>query len=75
MRRVQVGQQFGAKALAMQNSRDVYSTIPKSREWLTINCVVNVTGVALPTFHILKGSRMQKRLHKVMKSRNMHGKA
>jgi hypothetical protein len=30
----------------------VYNTIPKSREWLIIKCVVNAVGTTLPRFHI-----------------------
>ncbi len=44
---VQVGQQFGARVLANQASQDVYSTIPKSQEWLVVNCVVNATSATL----------------------------
>jgi hypothetical protein len=45
--------------LARRGSNVVYSTIPKSREWLTINCVVNVEGGVLPRFYIFKGERLQ----------------
>ncbi len=37
----------------------MYNTIPKSKEWLTINCVVNVIGTTLPGFYIFKGKRIQ----------------
>ncbi len=57
--RFHLGCQYGAKVLAKQNSRDVCRTIPKFQEWLTMNCVVNVVGVTLPTFYNFKGSRMQ----------------
>jgi hypothetical protein len=36
----------------------VYNTISKSKEWLTINCVVNVAGTTLPRFYIFRGERI-----------------
>jgi len=36
----------------------VYNIIPKSREWLIINCVVNVVRTTLPRFYIFKGERI-----------------
>jgi hypothetical protein len=37
---------------------DVYNTIPKSWEWLIVNCVVNVGRTTLFVFYIFRGSRM-----------------
>jgi hypothetical protein len=37
----------------------VYNTIPKSKEWLTINYVVNAVRTTLPWFYIFKGERIQ----------------
>jgi len=45
--------------LARQGSCDVYNTIPKSEEWILINCVSNAIGATLPTFYIFRGSRMK----------------
>ncbi len=39
-------------------SQHVYNTIPKSREWLTINYVVNVVGTTLPRFYIFRGEKI-----------------
>ncbi len=36
----------------------MYSVIPKSREWLIVNCVVNVIGTTLPGFYIFRGERI-----------------
>jgi hypothetical protein len=36
----------------------MYSTIPKSKEWLTINCVVDVIGTSLPRFYIFKRKKI-----------------
>jgi hypothetical protein len=41
-----------------QGLYDVYSTIPKSWEWLFVNCVVNATKATLFAFYIFRGSRM-----------------
>ncbi len=46
--------------MARRGSWEVYNTIPKSWEWLTINYDVNVVGVVLLAFYIFKGSRMKK---------------
>jgi hypothetical protein len=37
----------------------VYNTIPKSKEWLTINYIVNAVGMTLPRFYIFKGGKIQ----------------
>jgi hypothetical protein len=37
----------------------VYNSIPKSREWLTINYVVNVIGTTLLRFYVFKGDKIQ----------------
>lgn len=64
---VKVGWQFGVKVLAKWSSWDVYNIVPKSQEWLIVNCVVNASGAAFPTFYIFKGSRMQKNYIKLCK--------
>jgi hypothetical protein len=37
----------------------VYNTIPKSKEWLIINCVVNAIGTTLPGFYIFEGENVR----------------
>jgi hypothetical protein len=37
----------------------VHNTIPKSREWLIVNYVVNAIGITLPGFYIFR----EKRIH------------
>jgi len=37
----------------------VYNTIPQSKEWLTINYVVNTIMTTLPGLYISKGKRIQ----------------
>jgi hypothetical protein len=36
----------------------VYNTIPKSKEWLSVNYEVNVTRTTLPRFYIFRGERI-----------------
>ncbi len=36
----------------------MYNTIRKSREWLTIKCVVDVAKTTLPRFYISSGERI-----------------
>jgi hypothetical protein len=45
--------------LAKKGSQQVYITIPKSREWMTINYVVNAVGSILHGFYIFKGERIK----------------
>jgi len=52
--KIQLRCQSNARVLVRQGSRNVYNTIPKFRGWLTVNCVVNVTRVALPAFTLSK---------------------
>jgi hypothetical protein len=52
---VQACKQAGPWVLARRRSNAVYSTIPKSQEWLIINCVVNVTNGSLLSFYFFKG--------------------
>jgi hypothetical protein len=39
--------------------RNIYNTIPKSKDWFIANCAVNVVGGFLLTFYIFKGERPQ----------------
>jgi hypothetical protein len=41
--------------LARRGSHHVYNTIPKSKEWLIINYVVNAIRGSLPRFYIFRG--------------------
>ncbi len=52
---IQVGKQSRANVLVKRGSNVVYSTIPKSWEWLTINYEMNATRFVLLGFHIFKG--------------------
>jgi hypothetical protein len=36
-----------------------YNTIPKSWEWLIVNCAVNAARGVLPSFYIFKGERLK----------------
>jgi hypothetical protein len=36
----------------------MYNTIPKSKEWLIVNCVVNATRTSLSWFYIFRGKRI-----------------
>jgi hypothetical protein len=41
-----------------KGSNVIYSAIPESREWLTINCVINIVGGVLLWFYIFKGEKL-----------------
>jgi hypothetical protein len=45
--------------LTKRGSQQVYSTILKSKEWMIINCVINVVGGVLPRFYIFKDERIR----------------
>jgi hypothetical protein len=60
-------QQFGAQILARRGSYDVYNTISKFQEWLTMNYVVNVARVALLAFYIFRSGNMWEDYLKVCK--------
>jgi hypothetical protein len=49
---IKVGRQSGARIITKKGSHQVYNNIPKSREWLTINCAMNVTRRSIPWFYI-----------------------
>jgi len=51
---IQAGKQSGARVLVKRGSHQVYNIIPKSKEWLIINYVVNVLGITLPRFYIFR---------------------
>jgi len=46
--RIQVGRQLGTHLLTKCSSHQMYSTIPRSREWMTMNCAINATNGSLP---------------------------
>jgi len=56
---IQAGKHFGARVLVKRGSKTVYSTIPKSQEWLTIKFEVDVVGGVLLGFYIFKGERLR----------------
>ncbi len=56
---IQFGRQSNAKVLVRRGSNVIYNTIPKSKEWLTINYVINDVITNLLRFYILKGERLQ----------------
>jgi hypothetical protein len=70
--------QVGVRVLAKRGPHMVYNTIPKSHEWLIINCVVNVVGTILPRFYNFKGKRLRNNYMKFWKlstCMEMHTKA
>jgi hypothetical protein len=56
---IQARRQLGAKVLTKRGSYQLYNTIPKSKEWLTINCVMNAVGGLIPIFYIFRGERIK----------------
>lgn len=40
---IQVGKQFGVRILARGGSHEVYNTIPRFQEWMTMDCAMNTT--------------------------------
>lgn len=40
---IQVGRQSSARILAKGGSHEVYNTIPRSQEWMTMDCAMNAT--------------------------------
>ncbi len=57
--RIQTRRQLGTKVIAKKGFHQVYNIIPKSREWLTINYVVNATGGSILGFYIFWGERIK----------------
>jgi len=57
---IQVVRQYGTQMLSKRGSQQVYNTIPKSREWKTINYIINVARGVFPNFYIFKGERIRK---------------
>jgi len=55
---IQVGKQARTMVMARRMSHIVYNIIPKSHEWLIVNCVVNVVRTILLGFYIFQGKRM-----------------
>lgn len=66
---IQVGRQSRAKVLAKRGSNVVYNIIPKSWEWLIINCVINATSVILLRLYIFIGERLRNDYIKLCKLR------
>jgi hypothetical protein len=46
--------------LTKRGSQQVYNTIPKSKEWMIVNCAINVVGSIFHGFYIFKGERIRK---------------
>jgi hypothetical protein len=55
---IQVGKRVIISILAKQGSQQMYNTIPKAKEWLTINYVVNAIRTTLLGFFIFKGKKI-----------------
>jgi hypothetical protein len=57
---IQVRRRSRARVLTKWGSQQVYNTIPKFKEWLTIyKYFVDPVGTTLPRFYIFKGKRIQ----------------
>ncbi len=56
---IQARRQLGAKVIAKKGFLQMYNIIPKSKEWLTINYVVNVTRGSILGFYIFRGERIR----------------
>jgi hypothetical protein len=56
---IQIGRQFGARVLAKRGSQRFYNTIPKLREWMTVNCAINAARGIHPGFYIFKCERIR----------------
>jgi hypothetical protein len=46
--------------ISKRGSRNVPKHLPKSREWITILCCVNVIGLSIPGFYLFKGKAQLK---------------
>ncbi len=66
---IQAGQQVKVRLLVRRGFQQVYNTIPQSKEWLTINCVVNATRITLPRVYISKRERIQNDYIQLCKAR------
>jgi hypothetical protein len=53
---IQIREQSSVYLLTKQSSHQLYNTIPKSQEWLTMNCVINATNTS--GFYILKDENL-----------------
>ncbi len=51
--------QVGARVLARRKLNIIYRTIPKSCEWLIVNCEIIVVVGVLPRFNIFRGDKLQ----------------
>ncbi len=64
--------------MAKQGSQQVYNTMPKSREWLIVNYIINVVGTTLLGFYIFRGEKIHDdyiQLYKLGKCMAMQSKA
>lgn len=53
--RLQVGKNCGMQVLAKRGRENVPKIIPKSREWITILCCINVVSALILGFYLFKG--------------------
>jgi hypothetical protein len=44
--------QWGAKIIAKKGLQPIYNNIPRSTEWLKVNCILDVVRGFLPCFYI-----------------------
>jgi hypothetical protein len=71
--RIQARHQLVARVLVKKGSHQVYNTISKSMEWLTMICVVNGTKGSLPRFYIFMGERIKDEYIKHCKAKTCMG--
>lgn len=55
---IQVGKLARARMWTNYDSQKFYNTIPKSKQCLIVNCVINALGKFLLTFYIFKGEKL-----------------
>jgi hypothetical protein len=56
---IQASRQSRTKVLAKRESNAIYRNIPKSWEWITINCAINAVDEVLLRFYIFKKERLR----------------
>jgi len=70
---IQAKKQSWTKVFAKWGSHHVYNTIPKSKEWMTVNCVVNAKGATFLRFYTFRRDYIQ--LCKLRTCKAMQSKA
>lgn len=66
--RIRVGKQVKTRVLTIRGSHMVYNNIPKSQEWLIVNCEIKATWSILPRFYIFKEKILRNNYIKFCKS-------